>query len=98
MDLDDLTIGIIQVTSLSLSPDGALSLSLTLIVCPYIKRTITLAKKRKTRKGNGDRITTFTSPFAWLIDFSNLIALLDLVLELDTLVCSLRWKNSLLNL
>jgi len=51
--------GIVKVASLSLSPNVALSLSLTLAVYPYIKSRITLAKKGdkiKKQRGHDSKI------------------------------------------
>ena len=87
----DLAAGTVKVASLSLSPNTALSLSPISAVYPYIKRRVKSKKNLKKRKkrgeeGKGARITRCTSPFALFADFSELVALLDLFLELGSLV------------
>jgi len=47
---------------------------------------ITLVKEKKPKNGKCIRITRYISPFALLFDFSGLVALLDLALELGSLV------------
>ena len=51
--LDDLAVGTIKVALLCLSPNIALSLSLTLAVCPYIKRRNKSKKAQRIKKGKG---------------------------------------------
>ena len=83
--LVDLAGGTIKVASLSLSPNAALSVSPISTVCLYIKRRI---KSQKKGKRKGGRITRCTSPFALFSDFSELVALLDLFLDLGSLVAT----------
>ena len=72
--------------TLSLSPDAGLSLYLTSVVCPYVKKRITLAKNKKEKNRKGSRITRCTSHFALCFYLLGLILLLDFSLELGSLV------------
>ena len=83
----DLAVGTVKVASLSLSPNAALSLSLTSTVYSYIKRRIKLKKrdKEKKRRERGQDNKMYLS-LCFVSDFSKLIVLLDLFLELGSLV------------